>query len=293
MDQVRVGALQYWLRPVPSFAAFEAQVAGLVASAAGNRCQLLVFPEYFTLQLLSLGPARGAAQAQVQDLARWRPRFVAMLSRLAAQYRLHIAGGSIPSLGEAGRCYNDCYFFNPEGRHGVQGKLHLTRFEREQWRLTPRDRIQLFDTVLGKVAIAICYDVEFPELVRAAARAGARILIVPSCTDDRDGFLRVRYCAQARAVENQMYVVHAGTVGSLPEVAGCGLQYGQAAILTPCDGPFARDGIRAEGVANQEMMVLGDLDMATLEAARDRGPVQPLRDSGRTGLGRGPVRVFL
>jgi predicted amidohydrolase len=129
------------------------------------------------------------------------------------------------------------------------------------------------------MAITVCYDVEFPELARAAARAGADMLLVPSCTDDRQGYLRVRYCAQARAIENQMYVVQACTVGSLPMVPAVSLNYGQAAIMTPSDFPFARDGIRAEGIPNQESMIIGDLDLALLAEGRESGTVLPLRDS--------------
>ncbi len=135
------------------------------------------------------------------------------------------------------------------------------------------------ETNFGRVAITICYDVEFPELARVAAREGATVLLVPSCTDDRQGFLRVRYCAQARAVENQMYVIHSSTVGSLPMVPAVSLNYGQASILTPSDFPFSRDGILAEGLPNQETMVIGELNLGTLIEARESGTVLPLRDS--------------
>src|SRR5690606_24802542 len=143
----------------------------------------------------------------------------------------------------------------------TQGKLHMTRFETDDWIVRPRSRLKVFDTIFGRVAITICYDVEFPEIARAAARRGANILLVPSCTDDRQGFLRVRYCAHARAIENQMYVIVSHTVGSLPMVPAVSLNYGQASILTPSDFPFSRDGILAEGHPNQEMLVIGDLNL--------------------------------
>ena len=146
----------------------------------------------------------------------------------------------------------------------------------------PRNARSLFATAFGKVAITICYDVEFPEIARAAARAGADILLVPSCTDDRQGFLRVRYCAHARAIENQMYVIVSHTVGSLPMVPAVSLNYGQASILTPSDFPFSRDGILAEGHPNQEMMVIGDLNLETIRQTRSNGTVLPLNDSRRT-----------
>jgi predicted amidohydrolase len=106
--------------------------------------------------------------------------------------------------------------------------------------------------------------------------------VVPSCTDDRQGFLRVRYCAQARAIENQMYVIHAVTVGSLPQVPAVSLNYGAASILTPSDFPFSNDGILREGMANHEMMIVGELNLATIEESRSGGSVLPLTDSQST-----------
>ena len=158
----------------------------------------------------------------------------------------------------------------------------MTRFEREEWHVCARNSLRIFETDFGNVAIAICYDVEFPEIARAAARKGAHILLVPSCTDERQGYLRVRYCAHARAIENQMYVVQAHTVGSLPMVPAVSLNYGQAAILTPSDFAFSRDGILGEGTPNQEMMVIGELNLETITSARASGTVLPLLDSERT-----------
>lgn len=124
----------------------------------------------------------------------------------------------------------------------------------------------------------ICYDVEFPEAVRYLADAGAEILFVPFCTDNRQGYLRVRYCAQARAIENQIYVALAGNVGNLPDVANMDVQYGQAAVLTPSDFAFARDGIAAEADANEETVLICDLDLHSLHASRSSGTVTPRLD---------------
>ena len=165
----------------------------------------------------------------------------------------------------------------------MQGKLHMTRFEPEEWKVSPGDQLRVFEAAFGSFAVTICYDVEFPEIARVAARHGAHLLVVPSCTDDRQGFLRVRYCAQARAIENQMYVIHSCTVGSLPMVPAVSLNYGQASILTPSDFPFARDGILAEGIPNQE--IDGDRRAGPPDHRRESaaaGTVLPLRDSQRT-----------
>jgi predicted amidohydrolase len=282
-ERIRVASLQYFIRPVQSFEQFRDQVGGLVETAADYKCHLLVFPEYFTVQLLTLGDVKRPISEQIRDLAKQAPRFIEMMSGLARRSKLYIAAGSIPALGDGDEpVYNQCFFFGPQGDYGMQGKLHVTRFESEDWRVSPHSSLKVFETNFGKVAVAICYDVEFPEIARVAARQDAHILIVPSCTDDRQGFLRVRYCAHARAVENQMYVIHSSTVGSLPMVPAVSLNYGQAAILTPSDFAFSRDGILAEGNFNQEMMVIGELGLKTIADSRSTATVLPLRDSQST-----------
>lgn len=284
MDRLRVAALQYYIRPVGSFDDFAAQVTALVAAAADYRARLVVFPEYFTTQLLTLGDLEAPIDRQVRRLPAFVPDYVDLFRGLARRHQLHIVAGTILDRSEDGGdvIHNDAYVFGPSGEHATQGKLHMTRFEKEEWRVTPRDRMRVFDTSIGRLAVAICYDVEFPEIVRAAAREGTSVLVVPSCTDDRRGFLRVRLCAHARAIENRLYVIHAGTVGSLPMVPAVHLNYGQAAILTPSDYAFARDGILAEGQPNEETMVIGDLDMEAIERNRTFGSVLPLEDSERT-----------
>jgi predicted amidohydrolase len=206
------------------------------------------------------------------------------MSKLAREGGIYIVAGSLPVRDPKSpeRLFNECHVFSPDGTHASQAKLHMTRFEKEHWKVSPGSGLRLFETEFGRLAVALCYDVEFPEIARAAARQGAEVLVVPSCTDDRQGFLRVRYCAQARCIENQLFAVHSCTVGSLPMVPAISLNYGQASILTPSDFTFSRDGILAEGVPNQESMVIGDLDLDLIRRARETGTVLPLRDSQRT-----------
>jgi predicted amidohydrolase len=279
----RIAALQYFIRPVTSFGQFADQVSALVEGAADYDCRLIVFPEYFSVQLLTLGNLRRPVRDQILDLADQGERYVELMRDLARRFKMYVLGGTIPvRRPTSGAVENHAFFFGPSGDYHTQGKMHMTRFETEDWNISAHQRLRFFDTELGRISIAICYDVEFPEITRAAARAGAHVVLVPACTDDRQGFLRVRYCAHARAIENQVYVIVAHTVGSLPMVPAVMLNYGQAAILTPSDFPFSRDGILAEGTINQEMMILGDLDLHTIESARVSGTVVPLHDSRST-----------
>lgn len=293
MARLRVASLQYFIRPIETLEAFRGQVAGLVDTAADYGARLVVFPEYFTLQLLTLGDVKRHLRDQIHALAAQEPTLLDLMSGLARRHGLYIVAGTIPHVDDTGVARNVCHVVGPDGRHASQAKLHMTRFERE-WAIAPGAGLKVFETSFGRMAVAICYDVEFPELARAAARCGAHILCVPSCTDDRQGFLRVRYCAQARAIENQMYVVQSSTVGSLPMVPAVSLNYGQAAIFTPSDFAFARDGILAEGIPNQETMVVAELNLETIIEGHESGTVQPLLDSEAThGLVGSPTVVRL
>lgn len=281
-DRVRVAASQYFVRPIRAIDEFFDQVSSVVATSAGYNSQLLVLPEYFTLQLASLDDPHKPVSEIVRGVANHVPRFLDFMSGLAERYRMYIVGGTIPAVDDDGRVRNDCYVFSPSGGRHSQGKLHMTRFERDDWNVLERDRLTVFDTEFGRMAVAVCYDVEFPELVRSLARYGIDILAVPSSTDDRHGFLRVRYCAHARAIENQVYVIHSPTVGGLPWVPDLSLNYGTAAVLTPCDYPFARDGIETEGVLNQDMVAIAELDLRAIDSSRTFGTVLPLSDARHT-----------
>lgn len=284
MNHFRVGSLQYYIRPVKSFDEFALQVKSLVETARDYKIKLLTFPEYFTTQLLTLGNVERPILEQIRDLAKQEERIVNLLSDLSRKYNIIIVGGTMPGHSESDseKILNKCYVLSPDGSANIQAKLHMTRFENEEWFVSPGSRLRLFEGSFGKFAVAICYDVEFPELARAAARLGATFLCVPSCTDDRQGYLRVRYCAQARAIENQMYVIHSPTVGSLPTVPAVSMNYGMAAIYTPSDYAFSRDGIMAEGSVNLESMIIGDLNLDLIEETRKSGTVLPLRDSQTT-----------
>jgi predicted amidohydrolase len=138
--------------------------------------------------------------------------------------------------------------------------------------------LQVFETEKGTIAMLTCYDIEFPEVVRLVKAMGADVVFCPSCTDDRHGFHRVRYSCHARTIENQVYVVTTGTIGSLPTVDFMRGNFGQAAIISPNDVPFPPRGIVVEGELNQDMIVTGDLDISLLEKVRQSGSVTTWRD---------------
>lgn len=275
--KVRVSCVQYQMRKVATFEDFARQVTYFVDVASYYDSDFVLLPELFTVQLLSHVDAV-SPQEGMKRLADYTPEFVELMSGLAVKHGMTIIAGSHPTYrGE--KLYNIAHVCLPDGSVIDQPKLHITPNERKWWGITGGDGLAVIDTPAGaRIGVSICYDVEFPELVRHLADEGVEILFVPFCTDNRQGYLRVRYCAHARAIENQIYVCLAGNVGNLPDVTNMDVQYGQAAVLTPSDFPFARDGVAAEADSNEETVLVCDLDLDDLHEARSSGTVTPRLD---------------
>lgn len=277
-ETVRVATVQLQMRKVESFEEFIANIEYFTDVVSDYRADFVVFPELFTLQLLSLEPKRLTPAESIEHLTRYTPRFVEEMRKLAVSYNVNIIGGSHPTRTEDGDIQNVAYVFLRDGSVHEQEKIHPTPNERHWWNIKGGERVHAIPTDCGPIGVMICYDSEFPELGRRLADEGARILFVPFCTDNRQGYLRVRYCGQARAIENQCYVVLAGNVGNLPGVENMDIQYAQSCIITPCDFPFARDGVAAEASENVEQVTVADLDLSDLSWARAQGTVRNLRD---------------
>jgi len=282
-SSIRVGAVQYLQRQVNSFDEFMAGVGHFVRVLADYKADFAVFPEIFTLQLLSMEPRPLSPAQAVDALTAYTPRFKQAMQELAMRYHVNIIGGSHLTRVEGGRTENVCFVFLRDGSIHEQSKIHVTPSEAASWQVQGGSVLRAIQTDCGPIGVLICYDAEFPELARHLTDQGIHTLFVPFCTDERLGYLRVRYCSQARAVENQIYVALSGNVGNLPGVANMDIQYGQSCILTPCDFAFARDGIAAEATLNVEGIAMADLQPEALAIARERGTVRNLRDR-RTDL---------
>ncbi len=278
---VRMGAVQYQMRPVTSFEEFARQCEFFASASADYRCDFLLYPELLTNQLLSLVPAERPA-LNARRLDEFTERYVEFFTELAMRYHTNIIGGSHLTV-EDGVLYNIAYLFHRDGRIDKQYKLHITPSEAHWWGVSAGDQMQVFDTDCGKVAILICYDVEFPELARMARAQGANLLLVPYNTDIRSAYTRVRTCAHARCIENNVYVAMSGACGNLPSVEGADIHYSRSAILTPSDIPFARDGVGSEANDNVETLVVYDLDFALLRKTNRQGAVRTWIDR-RTDL---------
>ncbi|WP_447529330.1 MULTISPECIES: GNAT family N-acetyltransferase [unclassified Vreelandella] len=278
--QVRVGAVQWQMREFSSVEAALQQIEYFVDALSDYQSDFAVFPELFTTPLMGLQD-RAAQQDQmaaIRFLAGFTERFKSELSRMAVSYNINIVGGSMIEAGKDDRLYNVAYLFHRDGEIEKQAKLHITPQERRDWVIEGGDELRVFDTDAGRVGILICYDVEFPELGRLLADQDMDILFVPFWTDTKNGYLRVRHCGQARAIENECYVVLCGSVGNLPSIENLDIQYAQSAVFTPSDFAFPHDAVLAETTPNTEMIFFSDLDLTRLTVVRAEGSVTNMKD---------------
>lgn len=277
-EDVRIATVQFQMRRISRAEEFEEQVEYFVDVAADYGADFVVFPELFTLQLLSLETEKLAPADAILKITSYKERFCAFMEKLSVSYNINIIGGSHPTLVGQGEVRNICYVFLRDGSVHSQEKLHPTPAERRWWNIKGGEGASVIQTDCGPIGVMVCYDSEFPEFARHLVDQGALILFVPFCTDERRGYLRVRYCCHARAVENQCYVVMSGVVGNLPNVENMDIHYAESCILTPSDFPFSRDGVAADAAANTETVAIADLSLADILIGRQRGAAQNLKD---------------
>nr|WP_207974471.1 carbon-nitrogen hydrolase family protein [Parafrankia sp. BMG5.11] len=278
VESVRVATCQLQARAVKDYDEFLSTIRYFIDVASDYEADFILFPELFTLMLLSFEEKELSPVEAIERLSDYTPRLKADISDMAMRFNINIIAGSHPTRMDDGDIHNVSYVCLRDGSIHEQEKIHPTPNERYWWNIRGGEKIDVIQTDCGPIGVQICYDSEFPELSRRLADEGARIIFVPFCTDNRQGYLRVRYCAQARAIENQCFVVMSGNVGNLPNVANMDVQYAQSCILTPCDFPFARDGIAAEATENVETLTISDINLADLNWARAEGTVRNLAD---------------
>ncbi len=278
-DTLTLAGAQYPIDAVASLDAWKDKIADWVKDGAQTGAELLVFPEYGAIeQAHALGPEvygdLDATLASIADLARER---VAFHAELAQHHNVHILVGSGPKRCPDGRFVNAAQLVTPTGSVGEQHKLILTPFERN-WNMAAGDEIVVFETRIGKIASAICYDSEFPYLARAMARAGAEILLVPQCTERISGHHRVRTGAMARALENQIVSVTSPTIGAAPWSAAVDFNTGAAGVFVPAEFGVSDDGVLSEGKVNEPSWVSATVNLHHLRKLRHGGEMRNFTD---------------
>lgn len=277
---MRVACCQQPLYFAGSWPAYAAHLAEQVGEAAAGGAQVLLFAEYAGLSLASLcaPDERTDVQRYLPAIQPWLAAYLDLHCALAREHGVYIVAGSVPLRLPDGSYRNRAWFCRPDGTHDYQDKLIMTRFEAEVWHIEPGREAKVFDTAHGRVAINICYDVEFPLIARLQSEAGARLILTASWTESLAGHHRVKVGCRARALENQCYVALAAIAGPSPWLAGCEVGIGAGGIFAPPDRFFPADGIVAESALDAPGWLYADLDFALLDAARADGQVLNLRD---------------
>jgi predicted amidohydrolase len=278
-----------------SFTEVQDSIARWVAEAAQRGARLLVFPEYAAMSLAALFDenVRTDLSAQLDALQTLRDDYLALHERLAREHGVHILAGSFPWQTAPRRFHNRAWLCAPNGRSDYQDKQIMTRFEREQWAISSGDAAKVFDTELGRLGVAICYDSEFPLLVRSQVEAGAQLLLVPSCTDAAAGYHRVRVAAQARALESQCYTLVSPLVGEAAWSPAVDVNVGAAGVYGPPDRGFPDDGVLAVGKLNEPGWVYAAIDLEAVERVRANGQVLNYRHWGEQAGGVARVASLL
>ncbi|MBF9032617.1 carbon-nitrogen hydrolase family protein [Rhodobacterales bacterium HKCCE2091] len=237
----------------------------LAARAAGGGADMLCLPEVAGLMNADFK----TAQTQVVDAA--DDPFLAAAREAAAAHGLWIHAGSTPVRGPGGRFLNHSALVGPGGAIVAEyDKIHLFDVTLEgrapigeSKRFAPGRTGVVVDTPLGVLGLAICYDLRFPALARAYAKAGAEVIFYPSAFTVPTGRAHWEILLRARAIETGSWVVAAAQVGRHADGRET---YGHSLVVAPW-GEVALDmGGTETGLG------LVDIDRAAVSRARGQVP---------------------
>ena len=276
---MKVAVAKYPIQAPADFAAFAERQAAVLGAAAAQGARVAVLPEYLSLELAATFDAgtRADLHASLAAIQRYREDWLALYARLAASLDMYVVAGTFLLAQGNGRYRNRCDVFAPQGAHLWQDKLQLTGFEKSLGVIEGGDALKVFDLDGVRTGVAVCYDSEFPLPVRAQAEAGARLLLVPSCTDTEAGATRVRVGCLARALENRVFVAQSVTAGEAPWSPALDINTGEAAVFAPMDRGFPADGVVAQ-TADDQVWAIAELDLDALDRSRADAQVANDRD---------------
>ena len=273
---VSLAACQFAVRPIGSFDEFAAHVRRLLDQAKG--AELVLFPELFTVELFTTYPDwQKAPISELPRIDEYTRDYQSLFTTEAKERGQYIVAGS-HLMKVNGRYLNVGHLFEPDGTVHTHAKTHIFPAEAE-WATEEGDTLSVIELPFAKVGFNICYEAEIPECAATLTHQGAEIILCPSFTFTQYGFWRVRHCAQARCVENQVYFVHCCTAGQ----PGAPLPNGwaQSSILSPCDVPWTPNGVVVQADPNLEMVIQGEVDLDQLYENREKGAAPTYRDRRR------------
>ncbi len=270
----QISACQFPIERISGFGDFRSRVDWFLEQVPRDSHYVL-FPELFTVGLLTT--YRDSASLSTADLTRideFTEQYKTLFQeRARTRGQIIVAGSHLERHQD--RYYNVAHIFTPDGRDIAHKKTHIFPAE-SQWKTLEGDEVEVWELGPAKVGLAVCYEAEIPEVCRILAVKGAEIILCPSFTFAEPGFWRVRHCAQARCIENQIYFVHCCTIGHpgapLPD------GFGRSSILSPCDVLWPANGIVAEAETNQPVVITGRVNLDHIYENRRTGAATTFND---------------
>jgi len=196
-----------------------------------------------------------------------------LLKTIAEEYGVHIISSA--PLKENGKLYDAAFLIGPDGIVGIYRKIHLFRPYGEDKVFTAGNELGYFNTPLGSVGIAICYDLRFPELFRLLAMKGARVIFIPASWGAPRA-LQWRTLLRARAAENQVFIVGVNRVG---KSKATGEHYsGNSAVYDPF-------GFELTHSEESEQVLTVNVDLRTVDKIREMLPIWNDRRTDLYGIG--------
>ncbi|MCO0600868.1 nitrilase-related carbon-nitrogen hydrolase [Peribacillus butanolivorans] len=272
--KVQITACQFRVEKVASFNEFQKQVEDLINQVPENS-DYIIFPELLTIGLLATFPDQNASSLIKID--EYTTQYKELFSSISRKRKQVIIAGSHLECRED-EYFNIAYIFDKDGSYVEHKKTHIFPAE-ANWQTSEGNTLEVYSIGPVKIGIAVCYEAEIPEISRILSVNGADIIFCPSYTFTEAGFWRVRHCAHARAIENQVYFVHCPTVGEPGDPLPNG--YGRASILSPCDKAWLANGVVAEAEVNKHTVITGTVDIDELYENRKSGAATTFKDRKR------------
>lgn len=274
---IRIACCQYQIDQLSDWESYVVKIQKLVTDAKNEDAAILIMPEYAGIEIACKKFNSDAELfTALQPLI---PKYIDFYQKLAQANQIYIQAGTIIEKTKSDKFVNRAYMFSPNGSYEYQDKLQLTEYEKSTNLLQHGKQQKIFETSLGNIGIAVCYDSEFPEIIRPLVKQGASIILVPSYTTTLAGLNRVFLSCRARAIENQCYIAISYVINKVDLSGKSDNTDGQAVILGPVDTGFPDDGIIAQGQMNKPMLVTGNLSLDALDWVRKEGQVHNFEDS--------------
>lgn len=283
-----VGSVQFKIRILKDFNDFYSHIEELVIEGKRQDANLLVFPEYLSVELVTLldgwqDMTREQGEEALKTIGiKFKSQYLNTFLELSNKHNITLSAGTIFYLDEVDQnFYNANFLVYPDGNIVEQRKTHTTyELIYNKDIISKGEELKVTQINGTSVGTLVCYDAGFPENARTLMKKGAVIILQPGCVFDKYGANRLKTFASARATENQLFVVNSQICGDLPFPLDSPYHFEAASSIHAPIFPDFQDenGILVESIPNEEGVISARLEFDQLEKVRESGIPQYLKD---------------